>query len=169
MPAALGTHSHVIVRDGLLYFFVPHDGTSNDHELKLYVATSPTAAWTEHPASPLYTVSGSAEWDSHAAGGAAVEHDGKLYRLVQDCRGWYGQCVRAFEVTELSETAFAETLVSETPLAGATGLGASAVGMHVVSHVQLPSGKWLRASDAWKTHCHEGIDGKRPPRCDAAV
>ena len=26
--------------------------------------------------------------------------------------------------------------------------------MHVVSHVALPSGRWLRASDAWATHEH---------------
>ena len=156
VPSALGTHSHVVVRGGKLYIFVPHDGGSGgsdgggkqEHELRLYVADNPGAEWKVHPSSPLY-VGGA--WCSHAGGGAAVEHGGKLYRLVQDCRGWYGQCVRAFEVTELSETAFEETLVSEAPLAGAAGAGAGAVGMHVLSHAQLPSGKWLRAADAWGT------------------
>ena len=149
VPAALGTHTHAIVRGGKLYIFVPWDGDDGEHELKLYVADSPTAGWNEHPSSPLYK---GVPWGSHAGGGAAVEHDGRLYRLVQDCRGWYGQCVRAFEVTELSETMFSEMLVSGAPLAGAVGEGAAAVGMHVVSHAQLASGMWLRASDAWKTH-----------------
>lgn len=63
-----------------------------------------------------------------------------------------GQCVRAFEITELTETAFSEVLVSNgPPLVGASGSGDAAVGMHVVSHLPLPDGRFLRASDAWHT------------------
>lgn len=51
VPSALGTHSHVVVRGGKLYIFVPHDGGSGgtdgggkqEHELRLYVADNPGA------------------------------------------------------------------------------------------------------------------------------
>ena len=126
-------HSHAVVHEGKLYIFVPSEpptvpptgGAVHNYSLKLYVADSPSAPWTEHPSSPLYT---QPDWSSHAGGGAVLRHGGKLFRPVQDCRGWYGQCVRMFEITELSPTTFKEHLVTATPFVGACGSGDAAVG-----------------------------------------
>jgi hypothetical protein len=73
--------------------------------------------------------------------------DGTLYRLGQDCYPTYGRAVRAFQVTDISPTTYAEQTV-ETPLVQASGKGWNSNGMHHVDAQQTPTGQWIAVVNA---------------------
>lgn len=109
----------------------------------LFHAPSPLGPWTQHPSSPMYTN------DSSRArpGGAPLVLDGKLVRFVQDNRAGYGKKVRAMEVTALSATSFFEHPLEPDPLLGPGGEHWRWNGMHHISAVNLPNGRWVAAID----------------------
>ena len=109
----------------------------------LFHAPSPLGPWTQHPSSPMY-----ADDSSRARpGGAPLVLDGKLVRFVQDNRQGYGKKVRAMEVTALSATSFFEHPLEPDPLLGPGGEHWRWNGMHHISAVKLPNGRWVAAVD----------------------
>jgi hypothetical protein len=72
---------------------------------------------------------------------------GALYRLAQDCVPTYGYQVRAFQITDLSPTTYAEKLV-ETPLVKATAQGWNARAMHHVDAWPTGEKNWIAVVDA---------------------
>lgn len=109
--------------------------------LRLYSADDLRGTWAEHPASPV--VAGDATIARPA--GPVVRYDGRLVRFAQDCATDYGKRVRAFEIVELTASAYHEHplgVVLEPPAAGWNDLG-----MHQVDAHRTAAGDWLACVD----------------------
>jgi hypothetical protein len=122
------------------WMFVARPGNAT---LRLFWAADLKGSWTEHPASPIV------EKDPNIArpGGRPVVIGGALYRIAQDCYPTYGNRVLAFQVTEITRTAYREKMI-ETPLVGATSTGWNAEAMHHVDPHPVGEGRWIAAVDA---------------------
>ncbi len=109
----------------------------------LFHAPSPLGPWTEHPSSPMYAN------DSSRArpGGVPLLLEGDLVRFVQDNREGYGKKVRAMKVDKISLTTFREHPLQPDPLLGPGGQHWRWNGMHHLSAVRLPGGRWVAAVD----------------------
>jgi hypothetical protein len=129
----------VVEYEGMWWMFVGREGNET---LRLFYASDLKAHWQEHPLSPIVTR------DPHIArpGGRALVVDGKLYRIGQDCEPTYGYQARAFQVTEISTTAYKERPVG-IPLVKATSKGWNSDAMHHVDLHQLQKDKWIAAVD----------------------
>ncbi|MDH5325894.1 MAG: discoidin domain-containing protein [Gammaproteobacteria bacterium] len=115
---------------------------TND-QLRLYYADNLTGPWTEHPSSPLITADA-----SRARPGGSVINDGvHLYRIAQDDLPNYGTGVRAFEITTLTRSSYAEVEVVGSPLYGPSGFGWNRDGMHHMDVKPNGTGGWLAAVD----------------------
>jgi len=113
--------------------------------LRLYSADELMGRWTEHPASPI--VAGDAR-SARPAGPVLATADG-LVRVAQDCVPRYGVSVNAFEITELSETAYAERAVATNPVLRAGTAHWNSAGMHHLSAHEVSPSRWIAAVDGW--------------------
>jgi len=98
--------------------------------------------WRPHPMNPLVKF----DRKLSSPAGGIVSYDGRLYRMAQDCRKTYGRQVFAVEITELTETSYAERLARDEPIATASGKGWNATGMHHVD-VHRRGDRWMAAID----------------------
>jgi hypothetical protein len=114
--------------------------------LALYSAADLTSDWTPHPMSPLITGNRSIA----RPGGRVLVYDGKLIRFTQDCLPIYGKQVRAFAITELSSSRYAEHEAAESPVLVPEGSGWNASGMHHVDAHRLEDGTFLACVDGLK-------------------
>lgn len=116
---------------------IPVDGTwyvwSIEQELvngtRLHYADSlRDGAWTEHPASPVATAA-----RNRRPAGRPVVTDDAVYLFVQDVARTYGDKVRCFEVTTLTEQAYGHREIDASPAIEATRReGWNGDGMHHV-------------------------------------
>jgi hypothetical protein len=111
--------------------------------LRLFCATDFRGTWKEHPLSPIVKK----DLRSARPAGRPFVLDGALYRLAQDCYPTYGRGVRAFRITDISGTTYAEKAV-ETPVVAASGSGWNSEGMHHVDAQRTGAGQWIAAVDA---------------------
>jgi hypothetical protein len=113
--------------------------------LELFVSDALEGPYRRHPRSPI--VSG----DDCVArpGGRPIVWQGRLFRAAQCDTPVYGVSVRAFEVTELSPSGYAERPVGRDPLFAGSGAGWNAGGMHHVDALIGPRGV-LAAVDGWR-------------------
>ncbi len=118
-------------------------GGLGNQSLRLFQAPELQGPWTEHPRSPIVAN----DPDIARPAGRPLVLDGVLYRLGQDCDPTYGNQVRAFRVTELSPTAYAEEPV-EPPLVQRAATGWNSEAMHHVDLHRLGAGRWIAAVDA---------------------
>ena len=77
--------------------------------LHLYYSKELLNGWIEHPNSPLLT---NDLENSRPAGRILIEDD-KIIRFAQNDKDRYGRAVRAFEITELSESSYSEKYIGE--------------------------------------------------------
>jgi len=106
--------------------------------LRLYHADRLGGPWAEHPSSPIVRE------DPNIArpGGRILQMDGRTFRLTQDDYPTYGNQLRAFEITELTPTTYAETPASPDPILRGSGLGWNERGMHHADH-HVIDGRWV--------------------------
>jgi hypothetical protein len=116
---------------------------SGNETLRLFYARNLKGPWTEHPKSPIIEKN----LETARPAGRPLVIDGTLYRLGQDCYPTYGNQVRAFQVTEISPTAYAEKMI-DTPIVKASGTGWNSDAMHHVDAHQLGPNNWIAAVDA---------------------
>jgi hypothetical protein len=116
---------------------------SGNETLRLFYAAGFEGPWTEHPLSPIVKK----DLRTARPGGRPFVIDGKLYRLAQDCYPRYGYQVRAFEITDISPTTYAEKMI-ETPLVKATSAGWNADAMHHVDAQEIGRNRWIAIVDA---------------------
>jgi len=130
----------VVEYQGMWWMFVGREGNET---LRLFYASDLKTHWQEHPLSPIVAR------DPHIArpGGRALVIEGKLYRIGQDCEPTYGHQARAFQITEISTTAYGEES-DGIPLVKASSKGWNAEAMHHVDLHQLGKDKWIAAVDA---------------------
>jgi hypothetical protein len=74
-----------------------------------------------------------------------ITQPGGVIRFAQDCHPRYGARVRAFEVTELSRTRFAEVEVGE--VAGPSAAGWNKEGMHHIDPHMISPDQWIACVD----------------------
>ncbi len=119
---------------------------SNPHhnnQLNLFFAKELYGPWREHPKNPLIRN------NKHIArpGGRVTFFEDKIIRFAQDDWFVYGNKVRAFEIIELTETAYQEKLVSKELIASRTGFGWNRSGMHHIDPLQIDKDLWVAAVD----------------------
>ncbi|MDD5697194.1 MAG: hypothetical protein PHH77_01135 [Victivallaceae bacterium] len=110
--------------------------------MNLYYSDDLLGRWKPHPMNPII------KFDEHTSrcGGRVIIYHGKPLRFAQDDAPYYGIRIWAFEITELSETKYAEKPASKKPIVTRSGKGWNAAGMHHVDLHQL-KGKWIAAVD----------------------
>ena len=112
-------------------------------ELCLFSSSQLETGWAPHPASPLWPGNRSR---TRPAGRVLVE-EGRLIRLAQDGWPWYGHSVRAFEIQQLSPSAYEERELPGSPILRPSRTGWNAVGMHHLDAVRRDDGQWLAVVD----------------------
>jgi hypothetical protein len=115
--------------------------------LRLYHTEELTGPWREHPMSPI--VDGDAT-RARPAGRVSI-FDNKIIRYAQNCFPSYGTAVRAFEITELTTSAYREVEMAQPSILKPSGAGWNARGMHHVDARLLDSGQWLACVDGWRS------------------
>ena len=143
MDLITGDHfisASVVRYNGMWWMFVSPVGNET---LRLFYAPDLKGPWTEHPRSPVVAK------DKNIArpGGRPLVIDGSLYRLGQDCDPTYGNQVFAFQITDISTTAYKEKMI-DVPLVKASSKGWNADAMHHVDAHQISRNKWIAAIDA---------------------
>ena len=119
--------------------------TSND-KLYLHYADSLTGPWKEHPQSPIVVD------DVHKArpSGRMLIYDGKLYRFTMDLKPPTGtHQVMAYEITEITPTAYSELLAQEGPIVMPSGSGWNRDAMHQLDLVQVDEDSWIASVDGF--------------------
>jgi hypothetical protein len=87
---------------------VEHPGASSWDELHLFSADSPLSkTWTPHPQNPIVS-----DVMRARPAGRIFSRDGKLYRPSQNSGYRYGYGLNISEITELTESSYAERIVS---------------------------------------------------------
>ena len=126
---------------GRFYLFTSTDNGT----LELFHASALEGPYHPHPRSPV--ISG----DDCAArpGGRPIVWQGRVLRFAQCDRPVYGVSVRAFEVTELSPSGYAERPAGRDPLLTGSGVGWNAGGMHHLDPLVDARGV-LAAVDGWR-------------------
>ncbi|HLN02719.1 MAG TPA: hypothetical protein VK335_25750 [Bryobacteraceae bacterium] len=125
---------------GLWWLFTSPSGNDT---LRLFYASELRGPWKEHPLSPIVRK----DLKTARPAGRPFVINGSLYRLGQDCYPTYGRAVRAFQITEISPTTYAEKMV-ETPVVEASGKGWNSDGMHHVDAQRTGTGQWIAVVDA---------------------
>ncbi len=125
---------------GMWWLFTSPSGNDT---LRLFYASDFRGPWKEHPLSPIVKK----DLRTARPAGRPFVIDGLLYRLGQDCYPTYGRAVRAFRITDISPTTYAENMV-EAHVVEASGKGWNSDGMHHVDAQQTGTGRWIAVVDA---------------------
>ena len=111
--------------------------------LHLSFARELSGPWMEHPRSPVIMQNpGSAR-----PAGKVLANEHSLIRFAQDCSTSYGNSVRAFEITFLTETGYAEREYRRSPVLKGSGTGWNAAQMHHIDVHRLSAGRWIACVD----------------------
>lgn len=138
--------SSVFNHGGKWWLFTEASKDARHETLRLYYADVLTGPWTEHPMSPVVKGNG---MRARPAGRISMI-DNMIVRYAQGCYPAYGSSVRAFAVTELTTSAYADHEAYCGPILKATGSGWNALGMHHVDAHRLADGNWLACVDGWR-------------------
>lgn len=114
-----------------------------NRSLHLFWADDLFGPWHEHPRSPVVPDD---RTRARPAGRARVAH-GRPVRFAQDCTPRYGTSVRAFEITTLTTTRYAERERPESPVLRPGRQPWNANGMHHLDPHRLEDGTWLACVD----------------------
>lgn len=136
--------SSVFARDGRWWMLTAADPARGNDTLHLLHAADPLGPWREHPLSPVVC----GDPDRARPGGRVLSLGDRVIRFAQRCRGTYGAALRAFEITELTATTYAEAELG--PVIAGSGRGWNRSGMHHVDAHQGRDGRWIACVDGWR-------------------
>ena len=137
--------------DSSIFFFGDHwwiftnPIAPENQVLELFYADSIDGRWKRHPMSPL--IKGNKRMARLAGRVAFV--DGRPIRFAQDCSPYYGTSVRAFAVTTLTATSYAEQELGYSPILSASEDYWRRDGMHHIDP-HFVEGQWLACVDGWR-------------------
>ena len=134
--------SHIWEHEGRYYIFT----APTMRTLLLYYADRPLGPWRQHPMSPIVK----SDLRTARPGGPIAHIGKKMYRFGQDCFGTYGRQLFAFEILELSETAYKERPACLRPKIGPGKERWRANGMHHLHTTPMPDGRWISVMDGWR-------------------
>ncbi len=134
----------VFYHNGKWWMFAGEGWTSSGRgNCYLFYSNSLLSGWTEHPKSPIVVNDAG---KARPGGRSFVFDTNRVVRIAQKDDIIYGQRVRAFEVDQLTETAYHEYEISLSPILYESGSGWNASGMHHFSPWWTGS-KWIAAVD----------------------
>lgn len=113
--------------------------------LRLFFAEDLLGPWKEHPESPI--VNGN-KCQARPAG-RVLQLDERIIRFAQDCVPEYGSRVRAFEISNLTESSYVESENLLSPILTASGSGWNAWGMHHVDAHLMANKEWIACVDGY--------------------
>lgn len=113
--------------------------------LELFYATSIVGPWHRHAMSPLINGNNRIA----RGGGRVILLDGKPVRFAQDCFPSYGTSIRAFEITVLTTSGYAERELEDSPILCPGSLSWNQSGMHHID-AHLTNNGWLACVDGWR-------------------
>lgn len=120
-------------------------GSQKNGELEIWVASTPLGPWKQHDENPV--LNGAKSYGARS-GGRPFVHEGKLYRIGQDCGNGYGSRLRAFHVDTLTKDRFHEVEVQMGFEDSKKGRYAwNGVRYHHMDVHHLPSGDWIAVMD----------------------
>jgi hypothetical protein len=147
----------MVQHDGDYWLFASnfhHFNSRRNGQLEIWNAPSPLGPWKEHARNPILNGDSSI---GARGGGSPFVHEGKLYRIGQDCGERPG--LRVFHVVALTKEQYHEV---EVPFAMETvkkGRNAwNGFRSHHMDLHELPSGEWMAL-----------LDGDRLPAGDVAM
>jgi hypothetical protein len=111
--------------------------------LHLFYSTLLEGPWTEHPRSPVITN----DISTTRPGGRVIVSGEHIYRYSQDCSPYYGNSVRVFKVSKLSETDYEEEEISEILSGTQKDRDWRKDGMHHIDQLKINDALWLVAVD----------------------
>ena len=118
--------------------------------LFLYYSADLMGSWAHHPKSPVII----SDPSRARPAGRIVKHRGEIYRYAQDCVPDYGMRVRAFKITHLTTSDYAEEEVLPSPILCGSNSGWNADGMHHIDPHVLDDGTVMACVDGWFWHNH---------------
>lgn len=139
--------SSIFRHDEKWWLFAESSREARHETLRLYCSDSIMGPWIEHPMSPVVKGNG---MRARPAGRVSI-FDNTIVRYAQSCYPAYGSNVRAFAVTELSTSTYADHEMHHGPILGPSGCGWNARGMHHLDAHSLSDGTWLACVDGWRT------------------
>lgn len=138
----------MVQHDGNYWMFASNHKRFNSRkngQLEVWVAPSPLGPWKEHSKNPIRNGPKS---DGARNGGSPFVHEGKLYRLGQDCGETYGRRLRVFHVVTLTKDLYHEVEVPLNLEESKKGRNAwNGMRYHHLNPHQLPSGEWIAVGD----------------------
>jgi hypothetical protein len=136
--------SSVFFLNGLWWLFSNPQLPPNQ-TLELFYATSIVGPWHRHPMSPLI------EGNNRVArgGGRVIVANDRPVRFAQDCFPAYGSRVRAFEVSVLTTSSYAEREIEGSPILGPGRQPWNQSGMHHIDP-HFINGQWFACVDGWQ-------------------
>jgi hypothetical protein len=129
-------------------------GIGND-SLHLFYADDLMGPWIKHPASPIV------EQNKHKSrpSGRVLVYQDRLYRYTMDIDPPYGtHQVLAFEITDLTRSAYSEVQLKEEAIIKAGGSGWRRDAMHQIDPVQIRPDYWISAVDGFGEYLLFGWD-----------
>jgi len=132
----------IIRHDGYWWIFASDMANQN---LFLFYSDQLESGWREHPRSPVVRN----DIQRARPGGRMIHHDGKVWRMAQNCFPRYGTDIRHYEVTKLTTTEYVEQEAGEFPLIKAGMFSWAELGMHHYDPQPYLAGdeKWMVAVD----------------------
>lgn len=126
----------------------------NSGTLSLHLADNLTGPWSEHPKSPII------QDNQHITrpAGRVVQIDGRFYRLAQDTFPDYGIQIFAFEITELTPTAYSEAQVGNGPILKGKKSGFLGDRIHHMDAHRLADNEWIAAIDYSRRRLQIGLN-----------
>lgn len=113
--------------------------------LELFYSDAVIGTWQRHPMSPL--ISGNNR--IARGGGRVIIQNNRPVRFTQDCSPAYGSAVRAFEISLLTASSYAEQELSFSPILMAGDEAWRRQGMHHIDPHYV-NGRWLACVDGWR-------------------
>lgn len=118
--------------------------------LELFYADAITGPWQRHPMSPLIANNNRIA----RGGGRVIILNGRPIRVTQDCFPFYGTGVRAFEVSLLTTSGYAEKELELSPILSAGEELWRRDGMHHIDPHFIHDG-WLACVDGYRFESRE--------------
>jgi hypothetical protein len=131
--------SSVFRRGGRWWMFT----SDRNDRLRLFSADDLMGPWVEHPESPIVEN----DADGARPGGRVLEYNGSIIRFAQDDFPYYGNSVRAFIVTKLTPSEYAEAEAPGSPVLQPGSGGWNSWGMHNLDAQPSDNGGWTAAVD----------------------
>lgn len=122
------------------------ESKNTGYMLRLFHCDTVGGERREHRHSPVCTTN----LNGTRPAGRVVTLERGLIRFAQDCHPCYGTAVRAWHITELTESRYDEVEIAAAPVLRGSGAGWNADGMHHMDAHKKAKERWIAYVDGWQ-------------------